>query len=163
VFQPNPVPPKIAHNQKVDKMNPEIEKKYQRLRSLFFGLGIIAGAMLFLSSISDMRKSGAAAGWSVYPGVVTSEMRRGLNYFGGGWLEYRYEVEGKSYQGSRVGFGISRPQAELKQGDKVRVYVDPENANNAVLEIGVVRKHFIGLLLSAGFFWVSFVIWRRTA
>jgi hypothetical protein len=144
-------------------MNPEIEKKYQRLRSLFFGMGIIAGGMLLMSSLSDMRKSSAAAQWNVYQGVINSEMRRGLNYFGGGWLEYTYEVDGKKYQGSRVGFGITRPQAELKQGDAIRVYVDPANANNAVIETGIVRKHFIGLLLSAGFFWISFVIWRRTA
>jgi hypothetical protein len=142
-------------------MNPEIEKKYQRLRSLFFGMGIIAGGMLLMSSLSDMRKSSAQ--WNVYQGVINSEMRRGLNYFGGGWLEYTYEVDGKKYQGSRVGFGITRPQAELKQGDAIRVYVDPANANNAVIETGIVRKHFIGLLLSAGFFWISFVIWRRTA
>ena len=144
-------------------MNSQVERKYQRLRSLFFGMGIIAAVMLLLSSVSDMRHSSAAARWDVHQGVIIQEMRRGINYFGGGWLEYSYEVEGRQYRGSRVGFGISRPQVALKQGDIVRVYVDPENANNAVIETGIVRKHFIGLVFSAFFFWIPWVIWRRTA
>ena len=144
-------------------MNPEIEKKYQRLRSLFFGLGIIAAAMLFLSSLSNMYRSSAAAEWDIYEGIVTREMRRGLNYFGGTWLEYSYEVNGNKYQGTEIGFGISRPQTPLKKGQSVRVYVDPANANVAVIEVGVVRNHFIGLVLSVLFVWISLVIWRRTA
>ena len=144
-------------------MNPEIEKKYQRLRSLFFGLGIIAAVLLFLFSVSNIYKSRAAAHWDVYEGVVTREMSRGLNYFGGTWLEYTYEVNGNKYQGTEIGFGISRPQQVLKKGQSVKVYVNPADANTAVIEVGVVRNHFIGLVFSVFFVWISLVIWRRTA
>lgn len=144
-------------------MNPEIEKKYQRLRSLFFGLGIIAAVLLLLFSLNNINKSRAAAKWDVYEGEVTRELSRGLNYFGGVWLEYSYEVNGNKYQGTEIGYGISRPQTELKKGQLVRVYVNPTNANEAVLEVGVVRNHFIGLVFSAFFVWISLVIWRRTA
>lgn len=144
-------------------MNPEIEKKYQRLRSLFFGLCVLAAGMLFLSSLSNMQKSAAAAQWRQYEGVVTSELRRSVNYFGGSFLEYRYEIDGKQYQGTRIGFGISRPPTELKNGQRMRVYVNPENNNDAVIAVGVVRSHFIGLVFSAAFMWLGFVIWRRTA
>ncbi|WP_323815129.1 DUF3592 domain-containing protein [Cellvibrio sp. NN19] len=144
-------------------MNPENEKKYQRLRSLFFGLCIIAAALLFLSSTSNIYKSKAAEQWTVYEGEVTRELSRGLNYFGGTWLEYSYEVNGNKYQGTEIGYGISRPQTQLKKGQIVRVYVDPVDANKAVLEVGVARNHFIGLVFSIGFIWVAFVIWRRTA
>ena len=144
-------------------MNPDIEKKYQRLRSLFFGLGILAAGMLFLFSVSNMLRSNTATKWDVYDGVVTEEMRRGLNYFGGAWLEYRYEVNGNKYRGSQIGYGISRPQVELKKGQHIRVYVNPDNHNIAVLEVGIVRSHFIGLLFSAFFVWIAFVILRRTA
>ena len=144
-------------------MNPDIEKKYQRLRSLFFGLGIIAAVTLCLFSLSNMSKSRAAVNWDIYEGVVTHELSRGLNYFGGAWLEYRYEVNGNKYQGTEIGYGISRPQQELKKGQSVRVYVNPTNANEAVIEVGVKRNHFIGLIFSALFIWISLVIWRRTA
>jgi hypothetical protein len=110
-----------------------------------------------------MYKSRTAANWTVYEGVVTRELSCGLNYFGGTWLEYSYEVNGNTYQGTEIGYGISRPKSELKKGQLVRVYVNPANANEAVIEVGVVRNHFIGLVFSAFFIWVSLVIWRRTA
>jgi hypothetical protein len=144
-------------------MKPEIEKKYQHLRSLFFGLGIIAAVMLLLFSLSNITKSRAAEKWDVHEGMVTRELSRGLNYFGGTWLEYSYEVNGNKYQGTEIGYGISRPQTELKKGQLVRVYVNPANANEAVLEVGVARNHFIGLVFSTLFIWISLVIWRRTA
>ena len=145
-------------------MNPEIEKKYQRLRSLFFGLCIVAAGLLFLSGVSNIYKSRVAAHWPVYKGVVTNEMRTGLNsgYYGGSWLTYTYKVDDKEYRGTRIGFGISRPQTELKRGQSVRVYVNPDDNAIAVIAVGVSKSHFIGLLFSAGFVWLGFVIWRRT-
>lgn len=143
-------------------MNPETEKKYQRLRSLFFGLGIVAAGMLFLSSVSNMVKSTAAKDWPVHSGVVTEEIRSGFSYYGGNWLQYTYEVEGKKYRGGRIGFGISRPLTQLKDGQIIQVYVNPVDNNDAVIAVGIVRGHFIGLVFSAGFVWVAFVIWRRT-
>lgn len=139
-------------------MNPEIEKKYQRLRSLFFGLGIIAAVLLCLSSLSNMYHSRAAELWNVHEGVVTREMSRGLNYFGGAWLEYRYEVNGNQYQGTEIGFGISRPQHPLKKGQSVRVYVNPADANTAVIAVGIARNHYIGLVFSVIFVWIALVI-----
>lgn len=145
-------------------MNPDMEKKYQRLRSLFFGLCIIAAVMLFLSSTRNMVKSSAAAHWPVHRGVVTNEMRSGFasGYYGGRWLTYTYEIDGREYRGTRVGFGISRPAAKLKTGDIIQVYVNPEDHNTAVVAVGVVRSHFIGLVFAAVFGWLALVIWRRT-
>jgi hypothetical protein len=145
-------------------MNPDNEKKYQRLRSLFFGLCIVAAGMLFLSSASNIYKSTAAAHWPVHKGTVTNELSSGLrpSYFGRGWLTYTYEVDGKEYRGTRIGFGISRPYTELKDGELIQVYVNPGDKNIAVLAVGISRSHFIGLLFSAVFVWLGFVIWRRT-
>ncbi len=148
-------------------MTAEIEKKYQRFRSFFFGLCIVASGMLFLFSTSNIYKSSAAAHWPVHKGVVTNELRGGLTggltaYYGGRWLEYTYIIEGKEYRGTRIGFGISQPSGELNNGQLIQVYVNPNDNNNAVIEVGIARSHFIGLIFSVGFVWIGFVIWRRT-
>lgn len=145
-------------------MSQEIEIKYQRLRSIFFGLCIIAAVMLFLSSTRNMAKSSAAASWPVHTGVVTNEMRGGFSsgYYGGRWLTYRYEIDGREFRGTRVGFGISRPPAGLKNGDQIPVYVNPEDNNQAVVAVGINKSHFIGLVFSFGFGWLGMLIWRRT-
>lgn len=145
-------------------MGPDLERKYQRLRSIFFGLCIIAAVMLFLSSVRNMAKSSAAANWPVHRGVVTNEMRTGFTsgYYGGRWLTYRYQIDGREHTGTRVGYGISRPPEQLKEGDLIKVYVNPEDRTQAVVAVGVNRSHFIGLVFSFGFGWVATLIWRRT-
>lgn len=143
-------------------MNPDIEKKYQRLRSLFFGLCILAAGILFLSSAHNIYQSSAAAHWPVYKAVVTHELRTGAGYYGGRWLEYTYTVDDKEYRGGRIGFGISRPPQELKNGQFIQVYVNPDDKASAVIVVGIAKSHFIGLIVSAIFMWLGFVIWRRT-
>lgn len=142
-------------------MNSEMEYKYQRLRSLFFGLCIVAAGMLFLSSASNIVKSLNAAQWPVHKGVVTSQSK-GSTYFGGPWLEYTYTVNGQQYRGTRIGFGISRPERRLDNGEPVVVYVNPQEVTTAVIAVGLARSHIIGLIFSAAFVGLGVILWRRT-
>lgn len=148
-------------------MNQDTEKKYQRLRSLFFGLCILAAVLLSLASVKNMVKSLAAADWPVHRGKVTNELHAGVvgSYYGSTrsrWLEYSYEVDGKNYRGTTIGYGISRPESDLRLGQLIRVYVSPDDKNIAVIAVGLSKNHFIGMLLSAGFVWLGFYIWRKT-
>lgn len=143
-------------------MDPEIEYKYQRLRSFFFGLCILASSLLFLITGKNILKTLEAENWSVYPGQVEASGQSGGFYFGTSLLRYSYEIDGKKYEGSRTGYGISN-LSEVNVAEKsIRVYVNPDNPAEAVLATGIRNTHLIGLLFSGLFFWLAFYLWRKT-
>lgn len=144
-------------------MNPEIEKKYQRLRSFFFGLCILAAGLLFLITGKNIVKSVSAGHWQVHTGVLTNrDNSTGRIFYRTSWLKYTYEIDGKKYQGTRVGYGISNTDGVQVTGQAVRIYVNPDNPADAVLVTGFKKTHFVGLLFSAGFLWLGFYLWRKT-
>ncbi|WP_039913410.1 DUF3592 domain-containing protein [Cellvibrio mixtus] len=144
-------------------MTPEIEKKYQRLRSFFFGLCILAAGLFFLITSKNIVKTLSAETWRIYSGVLESgDKARSTTLFRTTWLKYSYEIDGKKYQGTRIGYGISRID-EVQATDKiVKVYVNPEDYSDSVLVTGFKNTHFIGLLFSGGFMWLGFYLWKRT-
>lgn len=144
-------------------MNPEIEKKYQRLRSFFFGLCILAAGLFFLITNKNIVKSSSAENWRVYSGVLESDRAaRSTALFRTSWLKYSYDIDGKKYQGTRIGYGISSYSAVQGEGKSVRVYVNPDDYADAVLVTGIQKTHIIGLLFSGGFLWLGFYLWRKT-
>lgn len=144
-------------------MNPEIEKKYQRLRSFFFGLCILAAGLFFLITSKNIIKTQAAENWRVYTGVLESDKAsRNTALFRTSWLKYSYEIDGKKYQGTRIGYGISNTGEVSGRGSTLKVYVNPEDYTESVLITGVKKTHIIGLLFSAGFMWLGFYLWKRT-
>ncbi len=144
-------------------MNLEIEKKYQRLRSFFFGLCILAAGLFFLITSKNILKTQAAESWQTYSGVMENQRNQGYSLFRTNWLKYTYEIDGKKYQGTRIGYGISRTDEIRLSSQSVKVYVNPDDYTDAVLVTGVKKSHYIGLLFSAGFMWLGFYLWRRTA
>ena len=144
-------------------MNPEIEKKYQRLRSFFFGLCILAAGLLFLITGKNIVKSVSAGHWQVHTGVLTNRDKyTGGIFYRTSLLKYTYEIDGKKYQGTRVGYGISNTDEVQVTGQAVRIYVNPDNPADAVLVTGFKNTHFLGLLFSAVFLWLGFYLWRKT-
>lgn len=144
-------------------MNPEIEKKYQRLRSFFFGLCILAAGLFFLITSKNIIKTVAAENWRVYSGVLEGDGKvRNNALFRTSWLKYTYEIDGKKYQGTRIGYGISNINDVQASNKSVSVYVNPEDYTDSVLVAGFRQTHFIGLLFSGGFMWLGFYLWKRT-
>lgn len=143
-------------------MNPEIEKKYQRLRSFFFGLCILASGLFFLITVKNIIKTLDAETWPTHTGVLDETGSAGGRYFGTSLLRYSYEIDGKKYQGTRIGYGISNTGDLQLENKSVRVLVNPDNHADAVLVAGFKKTHLIGLLFSGGFLWLAFYIWRRT-
>lgn len=146
-------------------MNPDIEKKYQRLRSFFFGLCILAAGLLLLITVKNIYKSVAAESWPVHTGILedkgeSSAFSAGL--YRTSLLRFSYEIDGKKYQGTRIGYGISNPDDIQRSDNSVRIFINPADPTDAVLITGFKKTHFLGLLLSGGFFWLAFHLWRRT-
>jgi hypothetical protein len=143
-------------------MHQAVEKKYQRLRSFFFGLCILASGLLLLTTSKNIIKTLAAENWRAHSGTLESTARAGGFYFGTSLLRYSYEVDGRKYQGTRIGYGISST-AEIQSAERsVRVLVNPDDHEDAVLVAGFKKTHFTGLLLSCGFLWLALYLWRKT-
>ncbi|MGV8837072.1 DUF3592 domain-containing protein [Cellvibrio sp.] len=148
-------------------MNDKMEKNYQRFRNLFFGLCILAAALLLLTTMKNIISSVAAASWETHQGIVTNgseDMNRVLATpynVTNRWLEYKYEINGNEYRNTTVGYGINKPASVLRIGDRVTVYVDPDNYANSVIAVGFAKGHFFGLLFSCGFVVLGFYLWRK--
>ncbi|MEN0035958.1 MAG: DUF3592 domain-containing protein [Cellvibrio sp.] len=147
-------------------MNNDMEKKYQRLRSLFFGLCILAAGFLFLSASKNVLNSMAAENWPTYSGVVDGSGRSSVSalsgLYGTSLFSYSYEIEGRKYQNSRIGYGISKTTDAEMSGKTVKVYVNPEDYTDSVIVVGFKGSHLIALIFSGGFLWLGFFIWKRT-
>lgn len=144
-------------------MNSEIEKKYQRLRSFFFGLCILAAGLLFLITTKNIIKTLSAENWRVYSGVLEAGKKTRASFFyRTSWIAYTYEINEKKYQGTRIGYGISHTDEVQTTGKSLRVYVNPEDHTDSVLVVGFKKTHGIGLVFSCGFLWLAFYLWRRT-
>lgn len=148
-------------------MDDNMERNYKRFRNLFFGLCILAAALLLLTTMKNIINSVAAASWDIYEGIVTNgseDMNRILATpynVTNRWLEYKYEINGKEYRNTAVGYGINKPASVLRIGDRVNVYVNPDNHAISVLAVGLAKGHFVGLLFSVGFVMLGFHLWRK--
>lgn len=145
-------------------MKHPMEQQYKRFRNLVFGLCVLAAALLLLTTMKNIINSLAAARWEVHQGVVIngSEKMRGWVYGSTGrWLEYKYEIDGREFRNTTIGYGINKPTSVLKAGDRVNVYVDPDDKTRSVIAVGLVRGHFVGLLFSVGFIFLGFYLWRK--
>lgn len=148
-------------------MDDKMEQNYKRFRNLFFGLCILAAALLLLTTMKNIINSVAAAGWEVHQGVVINGSEGMSHTFASPynvtnrWLEYKYEINGNEYRNTTIGYGINKPASVLHAGDSVKVYVDPDNHAISVLAVGFAKGHFIGLLFSCGFVVLGFYLWRK--
>jgi len=111
--------------------------------------------------------------WGTVPGrVVASEVREVTTGEGTSWeprVTYRYEVEGRSYEGSRIDFsgwssGRSRSEAVVRRypdGTAVEVAVSPTDPELAALEPGPTLGTFglFGMVLPLTGLAV-FLLWR---
>ena len=147
-------------------MNNDIEKKYLRLRSLFFGLCILAAGFLFLSSSKNILNSMSAENWSTYTGTIDGNGRSGISalsgLYGTSLFRYTYEIDGRKYEGTRIGYGVSKTTDAEISGKSVKVYVNPDDRTDSVIVVGVKGSHLIALIFSGGFLWLGFYIWKRT-
>jgi hypothetical protein len=146
-------------------------------RSIFIMLAgpmfTIIGGAATVFGILNIAKGAESANWPSVPGVmITSEVQSRLetkqNHQGTGsrrrtrtsttrvyWpeLKYSYAVEGASFEGSRLGFGLLSRSSQREDSDEVvkyypagetvLVYYDPSDWESAVLEPGLAGSAFL--------------------
>jgi hypothetical protein len=143
------------------------------------GFGILAlaflaaGVVVLYFGVQIIRNGFASRNWPDTPGTIQSTaIQTKTNRTSGGKsktsytakITYRYEVSGKSYSNSTIGFGKSQYSSSKKsktekylgqypQGKQVAVYFDPQNPGKAVLEAGFTAGAF--LINAAGVFFVA--------
>lgn len=116
---------------------------------IFFIALTIFGVIAAGYAVNDYSRARASAAWPVYEGVVLSRRGRGDE------MRYVYSVDGRSYEGTRMRFFsglLSRDGDALRggPGETVRVYVDPENHDFAVLAPGGAGVVFVVASVFAG-------------
>ena len=147
-------------------MKHPMEQQYKRFRNFAFGLCILAAALLLLTTMKNIINTLAAESWEVHQGTVIngSEGMGGfITPYGSmsRWMEYKYEIDGREYRNTTIGYGINKPASVLKAGDIIKVYVDPDNKATSVIAVGLVKGHFVGLLFSVGFVVLGGYLWRK--
>lgn len=98
---------------------------------------------MFVSATYYAAASQHAASWpTVYGTVIDSHVSYGVQGQGS-WIRYEYEVLAQRYQSSRVAFGggrvrtfFSSKRTRFPEGRSVTVYYNPDDPQDAVLEVG---------------------------
>lgn len=102
--------------------------------------------------------------WAVASGQVLSSRIISSGKSGKPEVEYTYTVNGETYEGNHIligpgpmggGFGIASPREyvyKYPEGKQIKVFYDPEDPRQSVLEPGVNRV--IGLMLLMGVFFL---------
>ncbi len=116
---------------------------------LFLGfiliLTLLVNGILLLNIFSARRKASAMQTWPSAPGsIVESELRsrrRGSRRIYYPHIVYQYNVMGQTYTGKRISPGPESGSSQARElvtkyppGAPVKVYYDPQNPSDAVLE-----------------------------
>ena len=144
------------------------EQFFQLFRIAIVGLCVFVAAFLIIPTVSNISKSTDAKNWTTYSGVVTSAPQSAGGVYSSLYgrsvmqpLEYEYEIHGRLVKANQIGYGITQPPASLKSGDSISVYVNPANENDSVIVVGVIKMHWVKLLIGFAFVVLGKVLWRR--
>ncbi len=129
---------------------------------IFFLVFGALGVWLVITSRKQSQKAAASQGWpSAVAQITLSGVRQGRSHDSEGdlqisyypYVQYTYQVAGTSYQGDKITFGArktysssAKAAAELARyslGAQVRVFYNPENPSEAVLEQRAVGSNFM--------------------
>jgi hypothetical protein len=126
-------------------------------QTLFLAIFAVAGLACIVWGGVEVFSAWQTRNWPVVPGRVTrSSVRTDRSSKDASYLiEYRYEVDGKEYTGSRVAYGAGNSGTSEKIREfhrrfpirtKVTVFHDPSNPASAVLEprVGMLGVFFLG-------------------
>ncbi len=120
-------------------------------------LGVAGGGFV----VHDYARARASIAWPAVEGIVLSHLERE-----GAPARYVYSFAGRSYESTRDKNFMARfmktGKADLRPGESVTVYVNPEDNAYSVLYPGGASAAFVMLSLLSGaavFFGVGGVVW----
>ena len=124
-----------------------------------FGVAVLRGELHFY------REGNKSRSWPTTNGVVVqSRIQIDADSSSRPFIEYRYQVESRTYLSSRIRFGNTSGANVANQlattyhlGKEVKVFYDPLDASSAILEPGVEPTTYVGfaggpILILAGLF-----------
>ncbi len=133
------------------------------LASALVAFGLFLGAWKMAEHALWERRMGAAS--LTWPSVEGSVLESGFVTAGSGTkrttsaeIQYRYSVDGESYQNSRIRFGAHGSGTgpgrwgalgRMAKGEPLTVFYDPQSPQQATLETGQTSRS-LGLLAAAG-------------
>lgn len=116
---------------------------------------IIVSIYVVMVSARSLRKANGSLRWQSTSGQILSPRKRTVHYangarHGGGTYEaevsdvnYSYTVDGTEYTGERISYGVGgahgsskKAHAKFPPGSTVKVYYNPSDPSEAVLEPG---------------------------
>ncbi|UTF60674.1 DUF3592 domain-containing protein [Gilvimarinus sp. DA14] len=142
--------------------------KLKFIKLLLIGLPLVAGLFLVGSSLWNGFNSAKASSWHSIQAKVQGAYDKGVsvvsvtrhlsNSGSGGRFSYSYEIAGREYTSSFVGFGFSGPTRSYRVGEYIEIYVNPRNHAQASLEAGIRRPHLTSMVFGCLFIFVAFRI-----
>ncbi|MCK5748648.1 MAG: DUF3592 domain-containing protein [Oricola sp.] len=120
-------------------------------------LGVTGGGFF----VHDYARSRASLGWPSVEGIILSRLDGEAAP-----VRYVYSFDGRSYESTRthsfMAFFMATEKTDLRPGETVTVFLDPEEPDYAVIYPGGASAAFVILSLMAGcavFFGVGGVVW----
>lgn len=139
------------------------------VRFIFTFLPFLAGFVLFFTTCGNLYKSVQAENWLLVQGVAVRNFTQSPDisfrfHFSVKTKKrlYRYSQRGHRYFGDSVGFGVFTGISDINKGDKIGVYVNPEDPAESTLVVGVSNSHIFSLLAAVACFYLGLYLWRRT-
>ncbi len=126
------------------------------------GVGLIlSGTIWFLWSLNAIRKGHQSLHWNMTTGTITRSEITDLSIQKGHGtapiIQYEFSVRGRTYKSDRVIWGLHlwgarSASAEVTEryqnGEKVKVYYNPDNVGESVLDPGIKNGAILSLIVS---------------
>lgn len=143
---------------------------YQLARGIISILPVIAGLYILVNTVRDVGLSMIASGWPTTAATIMKTDTAGFfNFYERDLtIEYKYQLDGKSYTGYRIAFGggqftdiFSSDTPRFRYGDIIDIHYNPEQVNESTIETGFRFAYLLILLIGVGLVQVGRTLWRR--
>ena len=138
---------------------------------MIYLVGVVIGAIVFVLGWRAWRLAQESVGWTPVDGEIVAAMdvvmrqrteTGTFHHAAERAVRYRYRFGDHDFEGERIRFKPGRVAADADaarypKGSKVRVYVNPAQPNQAVLETGSDYTNYL-MMFAGGIFFVGGIV-----